>query len=283
MEFRNLEHCDFNTLFNGFERAFADYEIHFEKEEIRSMLKRRGFNPKLSFAYFEDGEIVAFTLNGTGIFNNLPTAYDTGTGTVKEFRGKGLAGEIFTRSIPFLKESGIKQYLLEVLKNNQKAINIYSKQGFNVTREFDCFRQSLNNVTPLINNEKANFIINPISFEAVLHGQNYCDFNPSWQNSIDSIKRGKSELINFGALVDGDIVGFCVLDSSTGDLTQIAVKRDFRGRGIGSRLLHEALSHMKTNFIKVLNVSSTDQSLHSFLENRNIVLASKQLEMNLIF
>lgn len=37
------------------------------------MLKRRGYNPQLSFAAFDNGEIVAFTLNGTGTFNGVPT------------------------------------------------------------------------------------------------------------------------------------------------------------------------------------------------------------------
>lgn len=46
MEIRNLEHTDFETIFHGFKKAFADYEIHFEKEEVRSMLKRRGYNPQ---------------------------------------------------------------------------------------------------------------------------------------------------------------------------------------------------------------------------------------------
>ena len=79
MEIRNLENVGFDMLFRGFERAFCDYEIHFDKDEVRSMLQRRGYNPKLSFAVFVKGEIVAFTLNGTGIYNGIPTAYDTGT------------------------------------------------------------------------------------------------------------------------------------------------------------------------------------------------------------
>lgn len=49
MEIRNLEHTDFDTLFHGFEKAFADYEIHFEKEEVRSMLKRRGYKSLFKF------------------------------------------------------------------------------------------------------------------------------------------------------------------------------------------------------------------------------------------
>ena len=133
MEIRNLENIDFDSIFHGFEKAFADYEISFEKEEVRTMLKRRGFNPRLSFAAFDGNEIVAFTLNGTGSFNGIPTAYDTGTGTVKEYRGHGIAGKIFAHSLPFLKEAGIRQYVLEVLQNNLGAISVYRRLGFETT------------------------------------------------------------------------------------------------------------------------------------------------------
>ena len=76
MEIRNLEHTDFETIFHGFEKAFADYEIHFEKEEVRSMLKRRGYNPQLSFAAFDNDEIVAFTLIVICTFNGVISVFD---------------------------------------------------------------------------------------------------------------------------------------------------------------------------------------------------------------
>ena len=104
MEIKSLENIDFETLFQGFENAFSDYEIQFKKEEIRSMLKRRGYCPKFSFGAFDNDKLVSFTLNGIGSFKNIPTAYDTGTGTIKEYRGMGIAGKIFSYSIPFLKD-----------------------------------------------------------------------------------------------------------------------------------------------------------------------------------
>lgn len=47
------------------------------------MLPRRGYEPRLSFAVFDEGRIVAFTLNGIGLFNGVKTAYDTGPGRQK--------------------------------------------------------------------------------------------------------------------------------------------------------------------------------------------------------
>lgn len=282
MEFINLEKCDFDTLFNAFERAFYDYEIAFEKEEVRSMLKRRGYNPRLSFAAIENGAIVAFTLNGIGCHNGIPTAYDTGTGTVKEYRGQGIAGKIFSHALPCLKEAGIKQYLLEVLQNNRRAISVYRKMNFVPSREFNCYRQSISQISRLSSDyENTSCIIAQVSLDFIRSAQIFCDSIPSWQNSIDSICRAAADLTCLGATVDGKPAGICVFDANTGDLTQIAVAKEFRRRGIASRLLKEATGLLNTDFTKVLNISPDNSSLRAFLASKNIPLASRQYEMTL--
>lgn len=279
MEIRNLEHIDFDTLFHGFERAFADYEIRFEKEEVRAMLKRRGYNPELSFAAFDRGEIAAFTLNGTGSFNGIPTAYDTGTGTAKEYRGQGIAGKIFAHSLPFLKDAGIRQYVLEVLQNNLGAISVYRRLGFETTREFDCFRQSISQID--FSGSNAECTIMQTDTDTITRVQHFCELAPSWQNSIDSITRGCSGLTCLGAFAGNTITGYCVFDRLTGDITSIAVTPAYRRKGIASRLLHEACLLMKTDCIKILNIDVEDRVLHAFLKKRNIPVASKQFEMTL--
>ena len=74
MEIKSLEKTDFDTLFRAFGRAFADYEVQLNAEQLRAMLTRRGFDPALSFAAFDGVQIAAFTLNGIGNFNGVPTA-----------------------------------------------------------------------------------------------------------------------------------------------------------------------------------------------------------------
>ena len=112
MEIRSLADTDFDTLYEAFSQAFADYEVQINGTQLRRMLKRRGFDARLSFAAFDGDRIAAFTLNGIGNYDGLPTAYDTGTGTLEAYRGQGLATRIFEHSIPYLKEAGIGRYLL---------------------------------------------------------------------------------------------------------------------------------------------------------------------------
>ncbi|WP_286438448.1 MULTISPECIES: GNAT family N-acetyltransferase [Bacteroidales] len=59
--------------------------------------------------------------------------------------------------------------------------------------------------------------------------------------------------------------------------------KDFRGQGIASLLLQKAVSMMKTDFIKILNIPTDDISLHHFLNNRNIPIINRQFEMILPF
>ena len=64
IEIKNLEGISFEQIYTAFKSAFSDYEISVDKTELKSMLKRRGFNPALSFGAFYDDNIVAFTFNG---------------------------------------------------------------------------------------------------------------------------------------------------------------------------------------------------------------------------
>ena len=53
MEIKSLDNTSHDKLFQAFEQAFADYELQLNKAELLTMLKRRGFNPTLSFAAFD--------------------------------------------------------------------------------------------------------------------------------------------------------------------------------------------------------------------------------------
>lgn len=87
MELKSLAGIGFETLYDAFAKAFADYEVRIDGPQLQKMLRRRGFVPELSFAAFEGEQITAFTLNGIGNYNGVPTAYDTGTGTLEAYRG----------------------------------------------------------------------------------------------------------------------------------------------------------------------------------------------------
>ena len=275
----SLKNTSFNSIFLSFKNAFEDYEMQLTKDELLTMLTRRGFVPELSFGAFEDGKLVAFTLNGIGYFNNIKTAYDTGTGTTKEFRGRGIASRIFLHSIPFLKKAKVEQYLLEVLQHNTKAHSIYSKLGFTESREFNYFVQKNENIkinSPALHSE---YQIKSFDIEQIKSLNNFFDFVPSWQNSFESTSRRLNDFMIIGVCDAEKIIGYCIFEPKSGDITQIAVDKRYRRQGIAANLIKEILKFNLNDSVKVINTEPGCKSITGFLKSISIPLAGKQFEM----
>jgi ribosomal protein S18 acetylase RimI-like enzyme len=279
MEIKSLANTNFETIFNAFNQAFADYEMQLNSEQLQAMLIRRGFNPDLSFAAFENGEIVSFVFNGIGDFYGIQTAYDTGTGTLKEYRGQGLATKILEYSIPLLKEKNIKQYILEVLQHNTNAVSVYRNIGSEVTREFNYFIQKNENILNTIKTSELSYFIEKIDIENYDFLSDFWDFRPSWQNSFGSIKRAKNGFVCLGVFAKDKLVGYCVFEPVSGDVTQIAVDKQHRRKGVATLLLNEIMKLNKNTVIRVINTDVSCESITSFLNAKNIVATGKQFEM----
>jgi len=280
MEIKSLGNSGFDKIFEVFNKAFANYEVQIDKDELANMFKRRGFNADHSFAAFDNGQIVSFTCNGIGEFNGVSTAYDTGTGTLKEYRGKGLATDIFKYSIPYLKKAGIQDYLLEVLQHNSGAVSIYTKLGFEVTREFNYFRKEHNEINKEVKLSKIPCEMKPFNlndFNKIIPA--FWDFIPSWQNSLESIKRAPEDFIYPAVFSDGKLIGYGVFEPASGDVTQIAVDKQFRRKGVGSLLFRYMLESNKHNSVKIINTDVTCDSITGFLQSKNIEISGKQFEM----
>ncbi len=279
MEIKSLGNTSFDELFGAFEQAFVDYEIQINKAEHLAMLKRRGFDPKLSFGAFDNSKIVSFTCNGIGNFYGTPTAYDTGTGTLKEYRGQGLATRIFEESIPYLKEAGIKEYLLEVLQHNTGAVSVYTKIGFQVTREFYYFRQQNDSINHNVKAIEIPYTLQPIDINDYDDIPSFWDFRPSWQNSRESINRRSEWFISLGVFADGKLIGYGVAEPESGDITQLAVHKAYRRKGFGSLLFQKITECSKCNAVKIINTEIGCDSITAFLHSKNIEPSGKQYEM----
>jgi len=279
MEIKSLSDIQFDILNESFAKAFSEYETQPNRRELERMLHRRGFVPGLSFGAFDNGHLVSFTLNGIGTFNGLKTAYDTGTGTLKEYRGKGLASQIFKESTPFLIEAGVKQYLLEVLQHNTSAVSIYLKQGFIVTREFNYFVQQVQNITPNFKIVAEDYSLQHISLSDLSSVSDWWDFAPSWQNSFEAINRKPNDFLIIGVKKDNNLVGYGILEPTSGDITQIAVDKNHRRHGIASIILNELFEKNKYSNIKLINSYISCFAITKLLEVNGIILRGKQFEM----
>lgn len=279
MEIKSLKEVTHDELFCAFQQAFADYEVQLDKQGLFNMLKRRGFAPNLSFGAFDENKLISFTCNGIGDFYGTRMAYDTGTGTLKAYRGTGLATRIFEHSIPFLKSAGIQEYLLEVLQHNTDAISVYKKLGFEVAREFYYYRTTTSAINYKVKDLDFPYVIKDIDINEYKSIADFWDFKPSWQNSHEAINRAIHDFICLGLFVDTKLIGYGVFEPASGDVTQIAVDKNFRHKGVGSVLFHNLLSFNKQSAVKIVNTDINCSSISSFFKSKNIEPTGKQFEM----
>lgn len=280
---KQLTNSNIKEIHMAFQKAFIDYEEPFDLtlEQLQYMIERRGFKGECSFGAFNGDELVGFTLNGIGLWNNELTAYDTGTGIIKAYRKQGIATRIFEESLPVLRRHGVKQYLLEVIKTNTKAFELYKKAGFQVLREFDYFISPIDALKFNDKLETSEFTIKEIQEPDWDLFDGFRDFHPSWQNSKDAINRKLNSFKFAGIFDESKLIGYGIIEPHTGDLPQFSIARDYRRKGLGTALFKWFTKTSKSGNLKIINTDYANAGIKQFLTSLGFKPGFGQYEMSL--
>lgn len=278
MRYQTLENTSLAVICNAFNEAFSDYQVSMDIsiDEFKKMLKRKGFEPSLSIGAFDDNKLVGFVLNGLRIWNDNLTIYDLGTGVLPDYRHQGIIRNILKLVNEKCLENNISYYLLEVIKDNTNAVTLYQKQGFEINRNFDCF---LGNYSILdINDDIDICYLDEFDLNIWQQLVDFWDYQPSWQNSIDSINAVVKNFIYILAYKNNEIVGYGVFEKN-GTIVQMATSKLYRNQHISSKILNSFVSDYGVCDLRMINVDSCNNSLISFLKNRNFNIYVRQYEM----
>jgi ribosomal protein S18 acetylase RimI-like enzyme len=82
-----------------------------------------------------------------------------------------------------------------------------------------------------------------------------------------------------GAYRENQLVGYGIFEPSAGDITQLAVHKQHRRKGIGTAILGEMLSRNKHSNIKAINTEIGSENVTQFLVANGLPLKGKQYEM----
>lgn len=276
IQYKTLDTTSREILHESFIEAFSDYQVKMDLPfwKFRQMLQRRGYNPAVSIGAFRDNKLVGFSLNGIRIWNDKETVYDIATGVVPEYRRQGITSTVFSYVRKFLEDKQIKQYLLEVIKSNHPAVQLYQKEGFEILREFSCFFLQKEKFVKkeIYRVEKTD----KIDFEQV---KQFWDYSPSWQNSPASINAAHETFIYYLVKQNDAVAGYGIVEERTGDIPQIAVDKKYRGSGIASSIISEMVRMVDAEKFNILNVDIRSESVERFLTRMGFEHYINQYEM----
>lgn len=123
-----------------------------------------------------------------------------------------------------------------------------------------------------------------VEFRAIIMDQvaaqvDFWDFRPSWQNTFESIGRGNENFITLGAFTGENLLGYALFDPASGDVSQLAVHRSHRRKGIGTAIIAELASQNLHTHLKLINTDISCAAMTDFLASCNIPVSGKQFEM----
>jgi len=279
LEFKMMGKGSLPALHYAFEQSFGDYQVSVanDLEALKYRLNKIGANLDLSPAIWQDEAVLAFIIQALGNYKGLKTAYNGGTGVLPTFRGRGLAVKLYRFAFEKLKEQQVKQCLLEVVENNEPALKAYRQLGFEVSRTMHCYLGEPSK------NLKGNKSIQLLPVKDRLPDwqlyRSFFDFEPCWQNSIDSVIRNFQNETIIEAVYRTKTVGFVIFEPLKSRVTQLAVHPEHRVMGIGIQLLRAASQMCLKKELAILNIDVQAKATNRFLHRCGMVKKVTQFEM----
>ena len=276
IRYSSLENTDVNELFSVFAEAFSDYmvPVNMSLERFTGNMRRNGYDCRVSVGAFSDGKLVGFIMSGRRVNDGIMSAYDMGTGVIPEYRSLGIAGNMIDHLKCLLDQEGVSRYVLEVIRDNERALNLYRHKGFEIRREFTCFQIDKSRLKGVSSFHVEH--VSSLDFDLV---KDFQDASPSWQNSAESILSDNDRYVFSVISAGGRVCAYAVFDPATGDIPQFAVSHECRGRGMGKSLLTDIRDNTAASTLRVVNVG--DEATRSLLTHLDFVPSAEQYEMEL--
>ncbi len=278
-----LTDLSFECIQQALQAAFADYAVdmgYMTVPYLERRSRKNGVDLSLSPGVFVEGELVGFTLIGTGPWQGGLGAFDAGTGLAKAWRGQGLASKMFEFALPALRDRSIDTFVLEVLQENTPAIRAYEKAGFAITRELDCLeRATAEGLVPTPLPQGLRMVRADLGVLDRFEGE--AEWPLSWECSYSAQRRLGAEVVLQSAFVGDEPVGLAAFCPALGWLMAVQVRPAWRHRGVASALLTRVLVDHATpgQRIRADNLDRRDPATQAFLARHGFALSVSQFEM----
>ncbi len=283
---RFLKDAEFGAVYETLTTAFADYVVPFAltDTQLKNHMILTAVDLNRSVGCFVGERLVGASLNGFGTWRGRPTVYDACTGVLPEFRGQSNSSAMFKFMLPHLKNGGAEQFLLEVISSNIPAVGLYNGLGFRVSRDLTLLQCDSRLAETQIPPDTGNTEIREMESPDWQIFKTFWDIEPSWQNCPEAVDRSLGLKRIIGAFDGGKCVGYILFSARFGRVSQMAVSKDYRRKGVGSALLLAMHSVVDQGYsTQVINADASGVGFLAFFAKYGYYERLRQHEMVLEF
>ncbi len=256
-----LSEISYSLIIDTINNIFSDYEyeIQWKVDKFVKDIREFSIDLKASLAYIKGASIKALSLTCV----RGERARMDSFGVIPSERRKGIATFLLENQIHLLKQMGIKEYELEVLKTNENAVNFYKKNNFEIVDSLVSLYSPLpprsGSISFKNNFEKAIFLSKTFSNQRSL----------CWIREPESLEKSDryTACVSDNFYVFYFVVGNqCFIVDAFGDDIEFKLPSFFK--------------RIKSSLFSIVSLSSTDR-LYKFLVNNNFMEFSEQWKMKM--
>lgn len=217
MVVRSLNNTPLPVVVDCLAKSFEGYFVQVPADVgyWQNRYKNARVDYNLSYGMFDDDKLVGFVINCIDYLGTKKTAYNTGTGVLPEYRGQKVVDRIYEYSLPVLKQNDIDQCLLEVIQNNDRAIAVYKRIGFEIARDLPSFRGTLN--LPAANTVQ----VKQISLKEALPLLVYSTGRYAWDFNMHAVKAANGDWAFYRVDEGNNYIGYFILSPVGNTIVQL--------------------------------------------------------------
>ncbi|MCH6263936.1 GNAT family N-acetyltransferase [Neobacillus citreus] len=202
--FKKLSECQITDIITAWNRGFEGYFVKLEMsaELFFARLVNEGLSMNLSIVAFDGDQPVAIVLNGVRLIDGKKTAWNGGTGVAAEYRGKGVSKLLMEETLRIYAEEGVEVATLEAIKENERAIRLYQRYGYEIVDSLVHLKGSEEFESVLA----ASIWVKSIRPEQLATLSFYKE-NVPWQCQWQSVRNGEAQIF-YGT--GNDPLGYCL-------------------------------------------------------------------------
>lgn len=249
--YKKCSEADIDLVYEAFRDGFSDYIIKMEvsKEDfIKRFFGPEGNKLEHSYIALDENKPIGVILGGIKEYESIKTMRCGTLAVHPDYRGGGVSHKLFEFHKEEAIKNGCQQLFLEVIVGNDRAIQFYTKLGYE--KVYDLSYYNLRDTSILTSKSVQNIEIKQIKFGEFQNDiQKWLNFHINWQNDIDYIERTENNTY-YGAYINDDLKG-CICVSDNGKINLLFVDKKYRRIRVATSLLQTVSKELQLSSLSI--------------------------------